>query len=292
MEASRTVTRGEGRSVVAPDQDLWSPRRPPLGKVQTGGAGSAPTMQRAADHQVGALGARPGWWGCAFRGRVRARPAPPHHVKTEEGSACTAAVAPDLAWNTNHRRSNQRPSALPHHDGSRPRACAAPTPARWSEQAPAASTPCGPDGSDTLRLWLGAPGGWTTAGGVPGRYARPSPPCVRGGRYALPKPAGVGVSINAHRLCLGSQDRARFTPYGIGRAWVGSTFGPLAAPTALCRGHSSRLKGWAGIASLDPAPDDTPTTSDVRPTCSTENLPPADCAGARSTLRWPPAPSG
>ncbi|SHK94919.1 hypothetical protein SAMN05421803_1472 [Nocardiopsis flavescens] len=116
LEASRTVTRWKRRSVVAPDQNLWLPRRPPLGKVQTGGAGSAPTIRRAADGRASTWGARPGWWGCAVRGRVRARPALPDHAGTEEWSDRGRAVAPDLAWNTSPRRSNQHPSALPHHD--------------------------------------------------------------------------------------------------------------------------------------------------------------------------------
>ncbi|SHK72758.1 hypothetical protein SAMN05421803_1301, partial [Nocardiopsis flavescens] len=109
--------------------------------------------------------------------------------------------------------------------------------------------------------WSGGRGpltGWGRGlrlGGQPpvagqGKCARPSPPCVWGGRYALPKPAGVGVWINADRLCPGPRDSARFTPYGVGRAWVGSTYGPLVARLVLCRGHSSRPKrlSWDRLA--------------------------------------------
>ncbi len=231
MEASRTVTRWEGRSVVAPDQDLWSPRRSPLGKVQTGGAGSAPTTRRAADGRAGAWVARPGWWGCAFRGRVRARPAPPDHVETEEGSDRKRAVAPDLAWNTNHRRSNPHPSALPHHDGSRPRVCAVPTPARWSEQAPAAFTPCGPDGSDTLRLGPGAPGGWTPPRGWAGQVrAAFTPVCPR--REVRPPETRWGRGVDQRSPAVsGVPGPCTFHPL---RHWEG--MGVLYV-RAVCRAH-------------------------------------------------------
>ncbi|SHK66091.1 hypothetical protein SAMN05421803_1272 [Nocardiopsis flavescens] len=171
------------------------PGRSPLGKAQTGGAGSAPTMQRRADGQADTWAARPGWWGCAVRGRVRARPAPPSHVGTEERSTCTAAVAPDLAWNTSPRRSDPHPSTLPHHNGPGPpaRRPAPPSPPRGRVSRYARPYPARPE--------LGAtPSGYgrgLQAGGQPplaewSRYARPSPPGVRGAEYALASPLEPG----------------------------------------------------------------------------------------------------
>ncbi|SHK98887.1 hypothetical protein SAMN05421803_1561, partial [Nocardiopsis flavescens] len=289
MEASRTVTRWEGRSVVAPDQDLWSPGRPPLGKVQTGGAGSAPTTRRAADGRAGAWVARPGWWGCAVRGRVRARPAPPGHVETEEGSACTPAVAPDLAWNTNPRSSNPHPSTLPHHDAPRPRARAAPTP-RLAGQAGTRGlhprvveragnrgpTPRDPRQRDTLRLWSGAPGGWITLCGAAGRCVRPSPPWVRGAEYALVNPLGSGWRCMLTGCGRGPKTVHASPPTALGGHGCALRSGRSSRSPPFSGGIPPTPGGWAGIASLDPAPDDTPTTGDVHRTHRPSGLPCAD----------------
>ncbi|SHJ19294.1 hypothetical protein SAMN05421803_104109 [Nocardiopsis flavescens] len=117
-------------------------------------------------------------------GRGLPRPAAWKGRKGPTGSA----VAPDLAWNTNPRRSNPHQSTLPHHDAPRPHVCAALTPygpgrgppsptPRWhGPSVPAASTPWSPAGGTTLPLWPSPPGGWTTLRGAASRYARASPP--------------------------------------------------------------------------------------------------------------------
>ncbi|SHK70069.1 hypothetical protein SAMN05421803_12859 [Nocardiopsis flavescens] len=172
----------------------------------------------------------------------------------------------------------KRRKGPPAHPQSLPTSLGTPTPdAVTRTQAPSRTTTgrgraCAPPSPPTARLsampsrwgWrlqegeqLRGPGRGSpspTPRGAAGRCPRPSPPRVRGGRYALPKPAGVGVAIHAHRLWPGPEDRARFTPYGVGRAWVGSTYGPLLALTTLFRGHSShpgRL-GWDRLARPSP----------------------------------------
>ncbi len=226
--------------MVAPDQDLWFPERSPLGKAQTGGAGSAPTMQRTADHQADMLGARPEWWGCAFRGRVRARPAPPDHLQREERSDRKRAVAPDLAWNTSPRRSDQHPSALPHHDAPRPRArrCARPSPPRGRASRQPRPYPARPEVCATPSGW----GRGLRAGGQPplagrGRYPRPSPPAARVG--ATPSGWGWGLWAGGQPPPAGRGGYARPSPL-----WVRGA--EYALVNRLASGWRSMSTGCAG----------------------------------------------
>ncbi len=83
VEVSRTVTAWEGRSVGAVSEALCSTGHR-LGRYRPGpGVDPSPRSRRPAERRSGALGSRPGWWGCAFRGRVGDRRHAQPHMSTE-----------------------------------------------------------------------------------------------------------------------------------------------------------------------------------------------------------------
>ncbi|SHK28885.1 hypothetical protein SAMN05421803_11710 [Nocardiopsis flavescens] len=165
-------------------------------------------------------------------------------------------------------------------------------PLRRAEKVPAALPRATRRGSDTLRLQLRPPGGWTTPGGAASRCARPSPPGVRGAEYALVNPLESGWRSMLTGCARGPKTVHVPPPTALGgHGWALRT-GRSSRPPPFAGGIPPTPSGRAGIASLDPAPEHTPTTMDARPTQRPCALPPADRAGARSTLRRPPTPSG
>ncbi len=200
--------------------------------------------------EVGSDRALPGGPFLPFRvvGRGRPRPDPPPDSTPPPPGTCDPRTRP-LVCRPSHRgggsgsaglylskrRASWRPKVLVGRDhrppfpagdrpgelqvrltpsgggsGSVPR-----NPLRRSGRVPAALPRATWRGSDALRLWLRAPGGWTTPTGAAGRYTAALTPVGPRSRVRPPRIPGAGVPIHAHRLCPGPGDSARFTTHGV-----------------------------------------------------------------------------